>query len=668
MVWHSPPTSGRQPSSPVSPVPIANMFAPLEGLGDDLTVGSQLDTDGMDLDAARLAKRAASQSPSTSPPRARPSPPRETSPRRAALEERKAAFRAMGLEAVDIPDLERRLSKEPNSRLLDFLKALGLKGNKNENKRVLVARLLDAHERHEQSMAVAHPRATPPPPVDPGMPTFSTSGGASPRPTAPLRRSKRSRPSQAPSQAHIADHPPPVCFPAPASPPPQPTQASQHALPPHDQTSPAPFMAPTHPRSYAAAAAGAQDQCGPPTQPGTPSPLGLCALLDRTMALLHGAIREAHASTGSSAPAARSLAGIAEAAGPLTAELRAARAGLAAAEALRALGPTGLAEAPASSLPRGPSMASPTSPASRPDGRPPQGRRPPPQSATAWAPARCVTLHPPADSMRTLPTDIPGFARRAEEALAKALPHHHHVTLELVRRTAKGGYTIQVRPALASPVRQLSHLQMANGEDWKCHPLQSDTSPTTNAADNGDKRFHRNCFVIRGVRVDQPVDSIIHDIASSNAHRLDMQPAALLSLIRSATRLQRRLSQGPQAGTWSPAASIKITADPEIVAKFLSLGSVVFHLHSHEVAPFTSITPTCFRCGVPGHIAKFCRGTARCRSCGAQGSHETRNCPHRAGRHEDNSASRGPVVQPRPSQANHTFHHPSGVRGAPSHP
>ena len=218
----------------------------------------------------------------------------------------------MEIEAVDVSDLERRLSLEEKAPLLELVRALGLRGNKNENKRVLVARLLDEHERHMRSMAVADPHATLTPTDNPGRPTFSTSGEASSLPAASTRRSKRSRHSQAAALLQGANHPTQDCLTAPASPPPPPTQASEPALSPHDQPSPSPFTAPPHPkvpRSYAAAAAGAQDHSGPPSQPGTPSPLGLCDLLDRTMALLHGAIREAQASTSSSATAARTLAG-----------------------------------------------------------------------------------------------------------------------------------------------------------------------------------------------------------------------------------------------------------------------------------------------------------------------------------------------------------------------
>ena len=213
---------------------------------------------------------------------------------------------------------------------------------------------------------------------------------------------------------------------------------------------------------------------------------------------------------------------------------------------------------------------------------------------------------------------------------------------------------------------------MENGEVWKCHPIKSDSATFGTPSQTVDKRVHRNCFVLGGVGTDRALGSLLREFATSNAHRLDMQPADLLSRLHRAERLQRRLSQGPQAGTWTPAASVRIFADQHVVDKLVTLGSAVFDLQVHEVVEYTSLPPTCFRCGVLGHLAKFCRGTVRCRACGAQGQHESKNCPHQRSRQEGPTKGNGlslhsgsPAEQPAFSHAGSLPRRSAGAHGAP---
>ena len=201
--------------------------------------------------------------------------------------------------------------------------------------------------------------------------------------------------------------------------------------------------------------------------------------------------------------------------------------------------------------------------------------------------------------------------------------------VEQLRRTAKGGYCAQIPAPFSAPARTLTTLQIADQGTWSCTPLHQTRSPSNGGSTNSrPPTIRRDSFILSPVPDSLDGPAVLEAFSRDNAARLGLLPRTLSTRLTQATRLQRRLSRGPQAGSWVASRSIKVSGDPAIVASIVATGHAVLNFHAVEVRPFSLPTQHCFHCGLAGHVARHCRG--RCHHCSH--SHPTQPCPlvHRA--------------------------------------
>ena len=142
------------------------------------------------------------------------------------------------------------------------------------------------------------------------------------------------------------------------------------------------------------------------------------------------AVVQASQGTLSDTAARSTLVGLAARAEPALRALSAAHAGLAAAQALQPpmTGPCPCAQSPL---------------------RDPVPQSELPRGASAWFQDRCIVLDPPNDAHRRRATDIPVMGARLSAALRQALPLPDGRVVDMLRRTAKGGYCAQLPPPWA---------------------------------------------------------------------------------------------------------------------------------------------------------------------------------------------------------------------------
>ena len=215
------------------------------------------------------------------------------------------------------------------------------------------------------------------------------------------------------------------------------------------------------------------------------------------------------------------------------------------------------------------------------------------------------------------------MGRLVEAAVRSSLKLGSEPALEMVRRTARGGYTAQFLASVSPRVRALSALNLGATGRWQCAPLRNASRPS--AGREGNTVVRRDSFVVANVPDSIPESKLLEAFSASNAGRLRSSPASLRGRLRSANRLQRRLATGPNAGQWVPSRSVRFCADPELVAGVIELGFAVLDFRVLEVRPFSVPARQCYHCGGIGHMAKHCR--SKCHSCGSR--HPTRECPLR---------------------------------------
>ena len=91
-------------------------------------------------------------------------------------------------------------------------------------------------------------------------------------------------------------------------------------------------------------------------------------------------------------------------------------------------------------------------------------------------------------------------------------------------------------------------------------------------------------------------------------------------------RLNKRNKADSQEGKqWVSSGCCRVIISERLGKLWMSQGHVAFHYRMIPVRPYNMPTITCFNCGKPGHLAKFCRGDPHCRNCG--GGHPMRDCP-----------------------------------------
>ena len=125
--------------------------------------------------------------------------------------------------------------------------------------------------------------------------------------------------------------------------------------------------------------------------------------------------------------------------------------------------------------------------------------------------------------------------------------------VEMLRRTSKGGYCVQLFPSFSVQARALSTLTLPDGTIWRCTPLRQSSNIFT-SGDKNSRPVQIRCdsFIVTGVPDSIADSDLLQAFAASNAERLQLSPGILMARLQSAERLRRWLSYGPKAGTWVP--------------------------------------------------------------------------------------------------------------------
>ena len=347
---------------------------------------------------------------------------------------------------------------------------------------------------------------------------------------------------------------------------------------------------------------------GRPATHSPPNVTALSEILTRTQDVLRAVVQATPAqSAAHGAPA--TLAALSARAEPILRELMAVHAGLAAAQALQGA-PLSVDQAPVP-----------------PPSRCPLDKSSAPHANPAWSQGRCIVLDPPDDAARRRTTDISVMGAALSTALRTAFPSVPERSVEMLRRTAKGGYCAQLSTTLPPPLlqqaRALTSLSIA-GMRWTVSPLrQTPPASTSRSADQRPRTVRRDSFILGPVPDSLPEAAILKTFIRDNAIKLQLSPTALKARLTGIERLQRRLSRGPQAGSWVPSRSVRIQGDPALVASVVRAGTAVLDFHPVEVRPFEFPPQHCFHCGREGHVARHCRG--RCHRCDRV--HPTVPCP-----------------------------------------
>lgn len=250
-----------------------------------------------------------------------------------------------------------------------------------------------------------------------------------------------------------------------------------------------------------------------------------------------------------------------------------------------------------------------------------------------WDLNRCLVLEPAFDSQRTTPTAGPRFAAAMDAHLRRLAEDIPARSVELVRRTRRGGYQVQFFAQCFPRVQSLlgsSSVMLPHFGTWTMTPRWTDPAGGPSVS-----------IVVQGVPVDVTKEEFLAELRLGIASRLSVSGDPTCDGIRSASRLQRRITTS-SGKAWAPSRTIRVDVSQALGEALLTRGTIVYQFRSLPVRRFTPMTRTCFRCGKEGHEARFCRSTPRCRHCGRD--HETRAC--RIGRRRPSSPDRAPSPEP----------------------
>ena len=97
------------------------------------------------------------------------------------------------------------------------------------------------------------------------------------------------------------------------------------------------------------------------------------------------------------------------------------------------------------------------------------------RGAPAWSHDRCIVIDPPDDALCRKATDISVMGANLSKALRQALPLPNGRVVDMLRRTAKGGYCTQLPINLDRNLLKkawaLTSLTIA-GVCWSCSPIR----------------------------------------------------------------------------------------------------------------------------------------------------------------------------------------------------
>ena len=352
-------------------------------------------------------------------------------------------------------------------------------------------------------------------------------------------------------------------------------------------------------------------------------------ILDRAVTVLVSAVKSHNNAAPDDREARLQLSNLAERATPIIAELRAANAGIAAAAALD----------PCRSVHAPPSLRHPQNiPSNRQlghslgDPKTPSTPPPLPLSTTLWTPIRTLMFQPSDDEVRRWSIAPADFAKRIESVLSERIPHSDSSSarrlVEMARRTSRGDFIVKFLESAWQNVHSLTSMDIPSLGNWRISMSGARKATGSEVS-----------VVFRNIPTSLSTGDLREDFIQSNTSRFAGQDAESLrhNIVR-VERLKRRYKQGRNAGQWVDSSSVRFFFSQTLGKTVLQVGGAVLNYHVHDAHPFIPIRRRCARCGILGHVAAFCRNKANCRNCGAQDSHESRDCPHTSDSRELQSA------------------------------
>ena len=173
------------------------------------------------------------------------------------------------------------------------------------------------------------------------------------------------------------------------------------------------------------------------------------------------------------------------------------------------------------------------------------------------------------------------------DALIKRMsPNAPSRSAELIRRTRRGGYQIQIFEAYFSQIRIALRpltVTLTDFGSWTMTPMRDDhlKGPALS-------------IVIPRIPITMTMDEFLEEFCLNNAAcYLESSNSILRDGVRSATRLSRHMTSG--SGTsWVPSSTVRLDVSKALGEAILSQGTIVYQFHSIAVCRYIPLTRTCF--------------------------------------------------------------------------
>ena len=225
-----------------------------------------------------------------------------------------------------------------------------------------------------------------------------------------------------------------------------------------------------------------------------------------------------------------------------------------------------------------------------------------------WEISRCIVMEPTTDAQRTAPMAGPKFASAMDAYIKRMSPDAPARSVELIRRTRRGGYQIQIFEAYFSRIRAALRpltVTLPDFGSWTMTPTRENHAQGLTVS-----------IAIPRIPITMTMDEFLEEFRLNNAARYSESNSSILhDGVRSATRLSRRVTS-TSGKNWVPSSTVRLDVSKALGEAILSRGTIVFQFRSIAVRQYSPMIRTCFRCGKEGHEARFCRSAPRCRNCG----------------------------------------------------
>ena len=248
-------------------------------------------------------------------------------------------------------------------------------------------------------------------------------------------------------------------------------------------------------------------------------------------------------------------------------------------------------------------------------------------SASLWESPRTLLFQPSDPEVRRWPISTVEFATRLDSALQNidngtSTPVQGR-RVELARRTSRGDFVVQIFEHAWTATRQVTRLSVPSLGDWT-------VSMNANA-------HSAISVVFKGISTALSTAALRADFILSNAKRFPgIDARSLDDGVSQVERLKRRCKGGTNSNKWVESTAVRFSFSRQLGEAVLRSGAAIIQYAVHPAFPFKPPQRHCARCGILGHLAAYCRNQARCRNCGAQGSHETISYPHLMRAHRSN--------------------------------